>query len=191
MKILFNLPGMLVFQARALQDQAGRQTVFGAIACFSTGFLCYGLVKNYVYAELPEISEQTSGWISSFLHLNLIQTLFFVLLVFVPGLVLLANTIPGEKPGPLISGREYRLHVSSLLPLWGLMFFLTAPVQWIVPHFLLIGDYEISVGLLVRSILLAVYTVWAVKRLNSLTTVQALGIFILSWITLPVLFKLT
>ena len=191
MKWLANLPRMLGFSARALQDQAERQMVFGGIACFCAGFAVYGLVRNDVYAELPEISAQASGLISSFLYLNRIQTLFFVLLVFVPGLILLANAIPGGKPGPLISGREYRLYISSLLPLWGLLFFLTSPVQWIIPHFLLIGNYEISIGLLVRSILLSVYTVWAVKRMNSLTTVQALGIFILSWITLPVLFELT
>jgi len=191
MKFLFNLPGMLVFQARALQDQAGRQTVFGAIACFSAGFLCYCLVKNHVYAELPEISEQTSGWIHYLLRLNLVQNLFFLLFIFVPGLIMLARSIPGEGSGPLISGREYRSHISSLLPMWGLLFLITAPIQWIVPHFLLIGMFEISIGMLVRSILLAVYTVWAVKRLNSLTTVQALGIFALSLVTLPVLFLLT
>ncbi len=191
MKFLFNLSGVLVFHARALQEQAERQMVFGGIACFCAGFLAYGLVKNHVYAGLPEISAATSGWIYSLLHLNLLQTLFFLLFVFVPGLILLTNSIPGEGPGLVISGREYRHHISSLLPLWGLLFLITAPVQWIVPHFLLIGMVEISIGMLVRSILLAVYTVWAVKQLNSLTTVQALGVFILSWVTLPVLFILT
>ncbi|MBN2321764.1 MAG: hypothetical protein JXR49_21985 [Acidobacteria bacterium] len=191
MTFVFNLLGMLAFRSKSLRLQAESRMVFVGIFFYSSGFLAYALVKNYVYAELPEITVETSGWIHSLLHINLIQTLFFLLFVFVPGLILLANSIPGEGHGLLISSREYRLHISSMLPLWGLVFFLTAPLQWIVPHFLLIGVFEISIGLLIRSILLSVYTVWAVKQLNGLTTVQATGIFILSWLTLPVLFILT
>ncbi len=191
MKFLFNLSGVLAFRGPAIQDQAGRQMVFGGIACFCAGFLAYGMVKNHVYAELPEISAQTSGWVYSLLHLNLLQTLFYLLFIFVPGLILLTNSIPGEGPGLVVSGLQYRRHISCLMPLWGLLFLIAAPIQWIVPHFLLIGIFEISIGLLVRSFLLSVYTVWAVKQLNSLTTVQALGVFLLSWVTLPVLFILT
>jgi len=191
MKFLSSLSGMLVFEARALQDQAEREGFLGAVACFCAGFLTYGLVKNHVYADLPEISAQMSGWIHYLLHLNLVQTLFFLLFVYVPGLILLSNSIPGEGSGLLVTRQAYRIHISSLLPLWGLLFLITAPVQWLVPHFLLIDMFEISIGMLVRTILVTVYTVWAVKRLNSLTTLQALAVFILSCVTLPVLFILT
>ena len=117
MKFLFNLSGMLIFRAQALQNQAERKMVFGGIACFSVGYVAYGLVKNYVYAELPEITEQTSGWVHPLLDIALFQTLFFLLFVFVPGMILLTNSIPGGGSGFSISGHEYRLHMRQ--PHWG------------------------------------------------------------------------
>jgi hypothetical protein len=60
-----------------------------------------------------------------------------------------------------------------------------------VPEFLVVGVVGISIGLAVLLVLLATYTVWAVQRLNSLSLVQALGVFCLSWFTLPVYYLLT
>ena len=187
MRFFINLLGMLAFRTKSLRLQAESRMVFTGIVFFSSGSLTYSLVRNHVYAALSELPETASepGYI--FWQLHLIQTLLFLLAVFVPILALLGYSIKGSIPGFALSGRDYVLHVSALLPLWGLLFFLTAPVQWLVPHFLPVGILDISVGILARSILFIVYTVWAVKRLNFLTTVQALGAFVLSCLTVPFL----
>ena len=51
--------------------------------------------------------------------------------------------------------------------------------------------FEVSVGFLIRSALLVVYTAWVIKHLNCMTTAQASGVFILSWFTLPLFYLLT
>jgi tetratricopeptide (TPR) repeat protein len=191
MVFLSNLTGMLAFRPYALRLHAERGTILRGIVSFSAGFLCYVLVRNRVYSELPELLAQPAGPVHYFYHLNLIQTLLFILLVYIPVLILLGNSFSGEGPGISISWLEYRMHVSVLLPLWGLLFLITSPVQWIVPHFLIIGIFEISVGFLVRAILLILYTTWAISRLSCLTVIQASGIFILSWFSLPVFYLLT
>lgn len=183
-----DLLGMLAFHAQALWHQAERRMLMGSIVCFTAGFLVYVLVRNRIYAVLPEIISLKLGPLQYLLDLEFLQTLLFLLIVYIPALVLLSNAISADGPGLSISKQEYRLHVSSLLPLWGVLFLLAAPIQWIVPHFLIIWVFEISIGYLLRSFLLVVYTVWAVKQLNCLTMTQAIGVFLLSWITLPVFF---
>jgi hypothetical protein len=191
MTFFSNLLGMLAFRSRSLRLQAESRIVLIPVAFFSCGFLAYALVRNHVYAALSDSAEPASEPVYIFWQLNLIQTLLFLLLVFVPLLALLGNAIKGAVPGFALSARDYVLHVSALLPMWGLLFFIAAPVQWLAPHFLSVGVVDISVGMLVRSILLAVYTVWTVKRLNLLTMVQALGAFVLSCFAIPVLFVMT
>ena len=188
MTFLYNLLGLLAFRTQALRLQAEYRMIPGAIAIFSSGFLAYALVRNHVYGSLAEPTAPLIGPVHAFMVLNLIATIVFVSLVFLPGLLLLSNSIPGELPGFTFSSLEYRLHFSALLPVWGLLYLIAAPVQLFVPHFLSIGILDMSVGVFVRSILMAVYTVWVVKRLNFLTTIQSLSIFILCSFTLPVLF---
>ena len=191
MRFFFNLLGMLAFRTKSLRLQAESRMVFTGIVFYSSGFLAYALVRNHVYAALSDLTEPASKPVYLFWQLNLIQTLLFLLAVFVPILALLGDSIKGKMPGFALSVQDYVLHASALLPLWGLLFFLTAPVQWLAPHFLSIGILDISIGMLARSVLTAVYTVWAVKQLNSLTTVQVLGVFVLSCLTIPFLFIMT
>ncbi|MBN2241536.1 MAG: hypothetical protein JW793_02505 [Acidobacteria bacterium] len=191
MTFLFNLLGMLAFRSRSLELQAESRTVFGPVVFYASGFLAYTLLRHRVYAELPEIAAPSSGPVYIFWQISLIQTLLFLLIVFLPGLALLGKSIRGESTGTAMPMGDYFPHVSALMPLWGGLFFITAPVQWLAPHFLSFGILEVSVGMLARSVLLAVYTVWAVKQLNFLTTVQALGVFVLSCFALPVLFIMT
>jgi len=89
-----------------------------------------------------------------------------------------------------ISGKEYRAHASVLLTIWGMLYLITAPVQWLVPHFFVIGMLEISFGMLVRLILVLAYTLWAIQQLGNLRPVQAFGVFVLSWFTLPIYYFL-
>lgn len=190
MSLLSDMLGMLAFRAGALRSQSERRTTAGAAACFSAGFLAYALTRNRIYAALPELSRQSARPIAYLYNLGLLQALIFVLVVYVPALVLFSNLVAGKGLGFSVSRQEYRMYASVFLPLWGLLFLIAAPVQWMVPHFLILGSFEVSVGYLVRSILVAVYTVWALKHLNGLKTSHACAAFVLSWITLPALYLL-
>jgi tetratricopeptide (TPR) repeat protein len=191
MTLISNLLGMLAFRASGLRAQAERRASVAGVLCFCVGFLSYALVRNSVYAVLPELLSQRSGLISSFLDARLIQALLFLLLVYIPAIIVISNAISGDGLGLSVSRQEYQAHVSALLPLWGMLYLICAPLQWLIPHFLIIGLVEISVGMLVRSILLLGYTFWAIKRLNYLTPVQALGVFFLTWFTSPLYYVLT
>jgi tetratricopeptide (TPR) repeat protein len=72
-----------------------------------------------------------------------------------------------------------------------MLYLISAPIQLLIPHFLIVGMVEISIGILVRSLLMFVYTLWAIKQLNYLSLMQAVGVFALSWITFPLYYLFT
>jgi tetratricopeptide (TPR) repeat protein len=187
MRFFAEIPGMLAFRRHALRAQAERRSVFGGVVWYSIGFLAYAIVRNLAYADLPEIAYRQVNLIGSFLDLNLAQSLIFLLLVYVPAMIILSNFFSGDGLGISISREEYKAHISALLPLWGALFLFAAPLQWIESRFVVIWIFEISFGMLVRLILLFVYTLWAIKQLNYLSVAQSLGVFALSWFTLPIL----
>lgn len=191
MTFIHNLLGMLLFRAGDLRAQAERRAPVAGVLCFCAGFLAYALVRNAVYAVLPEIRFEHTGLIGAIFDAQLLQVLLFFLFIYVPAIIVMSNAISGDGLGFSFSRQEYQAHVSALMPLWGMLYLFCAPLQWLVPHFLIVGLFEISVGILVRSILILVYTYWAIKQLNYLSPVQALGVFALSWFTLPVYYLLT
>jgi hypothetical protein len=195
MTFFSDLPGMLAFRTRAIRAHAhsaltGRATLTGGLVFFCVGFLSYALVRNSVYAHLPELLNRKSGLIASFFDLHLIRTLLFLMLIYIPTAIILSNSIAGRELGFSVSRMEYRSHASTLLVLWGMLYIIAAPVQVLVPHFLIIGMFEISFGMLLRSILMLVYTLWAIKQLNNLSTMQSLAVFALSLFTLPLYYLL-
>ncbi len=190
MNFLADLSAMLCFRTPALLRQAQRRMPARGVACFSAGFLAYALVRNRVYAGLPGIATQPSGPLQHLVHFNLLPSLVFALAIYVPALVLLGGLTAGKRGARSAFQGEYSRHVSALMPLWGLLFLAAAPLQWAAPHFLVLGMLEISLGYLIRTVAAAVYTVWAVMRLNRLTAAQASGAFVLSWITLPALYAI-
>jgi hypothetical protein len=190
MTYISDLLGTLVFRADALRDQSERRAYVKGLVVFASGFLAYALIRNSVYAALPEVMSQQSGIVGSIVNLKLGQTLLFLFLIYIPALVLLCGAISGEAQGMSISRPRYQSHLSALLPLWGVLFLVTAPLQWVIPHFLIIGMFELSVGWCVRSILIIVYTPWAIKHVNCLATAQAIAVAILSCFTLPLLLLL-
>jgi tetratricopeptide (TPR) repeat protein len=190
MKFLLDLLGVLALRTQALRSLSEREALVRGITLFCVGFLAYALVRNSVYATLPELAYQRSGLISTFFGLNLVQVLLFLLIVYVPAVIILSNAISGDGLGFSVSRQEYRAHVSALLPIWGLLFLITAPLQWLVPHFLIIGMLEISFGMFIRSLLMLVYTLWSIKQLNYLSLAQALGATTLSWFTFPIYYIL-
>ena len=187
MRFLAEIPGILAFRRHALRMQAERRSVLAGVASYSIGFLVYAMVRNAVYADLPEIAYRRFNLIESFLDLNLLQSLVFLLLVYIPALIILGNFVSGDRLGFSFSREEYQAHISALLPLWGALFLIAAPLQWLESRFLVIWIFEISFGMLVRLVLLFVYTLWAIKQLNYLSAAQSLGVFALSWLTLPIL----
>jgi hypothetical protein len=190
MVVLSDIAKMLALRVASLRTQACRRMFAGSIACFSIGYLVYTLVRNRVYAVLVDPAAQPAGLLRNVDNLRLIQALLFLLAVYVPALSWIGGVIRGDIPGSLPSLKDYRMHISALLPLWGALFLISAPVQWMVPHFLGVGVVDVSVGYLLRSVLLSIYTVWAVRELNGLTTAQASVAFVLSWITFPLLYLL-
>jgi hypothetical protein len=193
MNFFADIFSMLAFRERALRTQAERRTLTAGIVFFSLGCLLYAVLRNYVYATLPELARPGDG---SFINISVIlrdwvRSIVFLLVLYVPALILLGKTFSGDGRDLLVSKQEYQAHASTLLPLWGALFLITAPLQLLIPHFVSIGLLDISFGILIRSILLCVYTVWAIKQLSHLSWVQSLGVFALSWLTFAMLIDFT
>jgi len=190
MSFFLDIAAMLAFRTRALRAVAARRAVAAAFVILSVGFLAFVIIRNMVYAELQE-NAWAPGILSALFRLNLLQVLVFLSVVYVPGLICLSNALAGEGLGLSISREEYQTHISVLFPLWGVLFLIAAPLQWFAPEFLVLGFFGISVGLLTLTFLLTVFTVWAVKELNYISVAASVGVFALSWITLPLFYLLT
>jgi hypothetical protein len=190
---LSDLVGMLAFRTRALKAMAGKHALWRGLVLLTGGYLAYVFVRNSVYAVLQEAAPMRFGFWGSLFRLNLLQILLFLTLVYVPTVIVLGNSIAGDGLGFSLSREEYKSHASALLPLWGVIFLIAAPLQWFVPQFLVIagGILGISFGLIILIVLAAAYSVWAIKELNYLSTAAALGVFALSWLTLPVFYILS
>lgn len=190
MTFLTSLFQTLAFRGSALRTLAERRAVGAGVAFFAIGFLFYALVRGAVYASLPELTSRQGSWIGYATGFQLVQALLFLLLIYIPAVAAMSNAISGDGIGFSVSRQEYRAQVSGLLPLWGALSLIAAPVQWLAPHFLISGAVEISIGMLVRLALVAAYTLWGIKQLNYLTWIQSLGVFALSFVTFPVYFVL-
>ncbi len=189
MTLILNLVGLLAFRPRALRALAARGSQALGLVLFSAGFRAFVFVRNTVYQELREPDFAESTLLNSVFHLNLLQAILFLTLVYVPAVVCLGNAVSGF--GFSVSRKEYRSHFSALLPLWGTLLLLAAPLQWLLPQFLVLGILGISIGLLALCTLILIYTVWAIKELGYVTIGAGLGIFTLSWVTLPIFYLLT
>jgi tetratricopeptide (TPR) repeat protein len=190
MTYISDLLRMLIFRESTLRIQSERRAYIRGVVAFAVGFLAYSLIRRTVYAALPEVMIEQDGFLNSVLHLDLAQTFLFLFLVYLPALIVLGNAISGDGLGISFSRGEYQSHISVLFPIWGLLFLITAPLQWAVPHFLIIGMFELSVGWCVRSILVIVYTFWAIRQLNHLSLAQTVAVCVLSCFTLPVYYLL-
>jgi tetratricopeptide (TPR) repeat protein len=190
MKYLLELLAVLGFRRSALRALASRQALAGGLGCLAVGFLVFALIRSSVYAEPHEPGPTPAiSLISSFMNLNVVQVVLFLSLVYVPSLVCLSNAFAGDGLGFTVSRKEYRDHMSALLPLWGLLMLLTAPLQ---RFFFVLGNFfGISVGLLALILLTAVYTVWAIRELNYVSTHAAIVVYVASWLTLPIYYVLT
>ncbi len=192
MTFLFDVLRTLAFSSRSLRALAARRSIAPAVIWMAAGFLAFVLVRRSVYAvfvNMPYVDEPAS-FLESLLGLNLLQMLLFLGLVYVPALAALSNVFAGDGLGFSLSRDEYHRHVSALFPLWGVLFLIAAPVQWLFPQFVVIRILSISVGLLWLLLTTVVYTVWAIKEMNYIPGAAALGVFVLSWFTFPVFYLL-
>jgi hypothetical protein len=161
MTLLLDLTRLLAFRRRSLRALAARRSLVAGLLLFSAGFLAFVLVRNSVYRALREPEVVGATLLDSITHLNLLQAILFLAFVYVPSIVALGNAVSGF--GFSVSNREYRSHLSVLLPLWGILLLIAAPLQWLLPQFLVLGVLGISIGLSVLCLLILIYTVWAIK----------------------------
>lgn len=190
MTTLRNLAALLAFRTAALRWFAARRAVLVACMYLLAGFAVYVLIRNSVYAELRE-PLFNPGWFGTLLNSNLVQLMLFGTGVYVPAVICLSNAIAGDGLGLTFSREEYQAQLSSFGVLWGILFLLCAPLQLVFPQFLVLGVVAISLGRLVLSASLIVYTVWAVRELNHISTVAAIAVFALSTLTFPVFYLLS
>ncbi len=192
MKALRDLLGILALRQSALRVVASRQAMVPAFLLFSAGYLVFTLVGNVVYSEMQGQAAgfYSSGIFGSILRLNLVQALLFLSLVYVPSVVCLSNAIAGEGLGLTMSRAEYQSHLAVLLPLWGLLLLITAPVSLLLPQVILADLGLVSIRFLIFVLLTAFYTIWAIRELNHVLSMAAVGAFVLSWFTLPVFYVL-
>jgi hypothetical protein len=192
---LKNLAGALGFRNTALRALADSQAVFSGIVCYLAGYLAYALARGFVYASSPELMYARRGLLPTVWGMNLAQELFFLLFLlflFVPAIVALSNAFSDDGLGFSFSVKEYRAHLAVLFPIWGVIYLVTAPLQWPLPHFIVAGDIiEASLVYLLRALLLATYTFWVVMRLNYLSPTRTCGVFALSVLTVPIFFVIS
>ncbi len=193
MTIVRNLVAVLAFRASALRTLAAKRSVIPGCLYLAAGFIVFVWIRNSVYAGLREYPPEfgSPGILESVLRLNVLQLVLFLSLVYVPAVICLSNAIAGDGLGLSVSRDEYQTQSSALFPLWGSLFLIAAPLQLLLPQFLVIGIFGISIGLLILILLMAVYTVWAIRELNHITTFGAVAAFSLSWATLPVFYLLS
>lgn len=189
MRIVIDMLATLGMRASALKSLADRRSVAVGATLFAAGFVVFSLVRTSVYASLPDAPPSPSTPLGFLSSLNVIQSLVFLLLIYLPAVAALSDGIAGR--GLRVSRERYLIHGSALLPLWGLLFLIAAIIQYFVPQFIVGDVVAVSVAILALLAMLAVYTVWALARLNALSIIQALGAFALSWITLPLYYLLS
>ena len=177
--------GALAFNGRAIRALGARGMVGVGAACYCAGVLVYGLVRRAVYADLPEVIGSPSGMTGLWHDLDLVPAWPSYSWFTCPPSLPWPTSWRATGPVFLLR-KEWRAHAAVLLPLWGAVCFIAAPVQWLVPHFLIAGYVDISFGVLVRSLLLAVTTFRAVGSLNRLSPGATTGTLLLSALTLPV-----
>jgi len=192
MRLIRDLAGMLCFRLPSLQAAAGRRALAIGMVFLAAGFLSYGMVRNAVYADL--ITERLSmpgwEWLSGQARLHLVPFLSYAALLYLPVLVCLANALAGDGLGFSVSVSEYLRHASALLPLWGALFLLAAPIQWFWPEFLVVGPFGVSIGLLALSLAWTVHTVWALAGVSRIPILLSVATVVLSLFTLPLFYLL-
>lgn len=185
MTFLRHILGLLCLRDDSLRLLAGSRNPIVPPGVFLAGFVGFGLVRQAVYAGLSE-PQAVPGPLGYLVRLNIFPALFYFVVLLVPFMISLSNAFAGDGLGFTVSRLEYAAWREVLLPLWGVLLLVAAPVQWFLPHFLVLGDFGISIGLLVLSSLMVFYTIWGVGRLAGVSPPLAAAVVVLACLTLPV-----
>ena len=193
MILLRDIMGLFAFRSPALRRLASRKSMLAAWLILAAGFILFSAVRSLVYASQDGAANPSDprGWAGALFDLHIIHLLLFVAVIYIPAVICLANALAGDGLGFSFSREEYRIHVSVLYPLWGILLLLATIVQWLIPQFVEFGYVTISATLLGLLPLLVVYSVWAIKEINYVSAIVALGVFVLSWFTLPLFYVMT
>jgi tetratricopeptide (TPR) repeat protein len=186
MNYIRELIAMLALRTRAFRAMSERQALIPGLICFWCGFLVFITVRNTAYAYMLEFMVDPPNTIDYFS--SVLKATLFILVVYIPSAIILSNAFSGDGLGLSISRQEYRSHASVLLPLWGCIFLIVSPLQYFAPTTRVAGYIEYSIPMIVLLLLLIVYTVSAIKHLNYFSVFQAVGVFLLSGVALPVYF---
>jgi tetratricopeptide (TPR) repeat protein len=187
MLVVRYLAGLLAFRPAAVRGLAARRALAAAWVGLAAGYASFGLTRGLVYGDLSEPGSPP-GLFLVLLDSNLLQALAFLGLLYIPALICLSNALAGDGLGFSFSREEYDRHVAVLCPLWGELLLAAALVQLLVPRFVAVGAVEVSSGVAVLALLGTAYSTWALKELNHLPAIAALGALVLSWATLPVFY---
>src|SRR5436190_21605742 len=189
MIFFLDILGMLVFRARALRAIGGRRSLVSAWVTLPASLLTLTVIHGAANAD-PNPLEGVD-FLASLFQLNLVQALLFLSIAYVPAVICLSNAFAGDGLGFSFSRDEYQVHVSVLFPLWGALFLEATLLTWMAPGVLELGRFQIGFGLLALAMIMLVYTVWAIKKINYISVPVAFAVFFLSWFTLPLFFVLT
>lgn len=192
MNLLLNILGTLAFRPQALRNLASRRALLPGALLFCAGFLAFKLTGNRIYAAFQDQTPvfASTGLLDTLLRLNLVQVLLFLYVVYLPTIACLSNAIAGEGLGLTMSRAEYEAHAAVLMPLWGTILLITAPIPLLLPQVILADLGMVSMRFLLFSLLTVIYTLWSIREVNYLSTAAAAGVFILSIATLPVFYVL-
>jgi tetratricopeptide (TPR) repeat protein len=188
MTFLLDILKILIFRSRSLRLVAARHLIVPGFFLLAVGFFAFVSVRSHMTQEAPAYLLGRPGLLEYLLESHVLQMILFLSLVYVPAVAALSNAFSGDGLGFSISRSEYADHLSVLFPLWGMIFLIGAPL---VPYFIQLGYVEINLGELWLLVAMTIYTVWAIHETSLIPFAAAFGVFILSWITLPVLFVLT
>ncbi len=180
--------GLLGFRGASLHSLAEGKRAAPAIAAFVAGFLTFVLVRNVVYAGLRE--ETASGPLDILLRFGILPAILYFCLVFIPVLAVASSAFAPGSGGFSASQDDLQTLLAVLLPLWGLLLLIVAPVQALIPQFLVVGDFAVSVGLVLLFCSMTFYTVWVIGEVRHLGIFAATVAVLVTCLTLPVLYLL-
>jgi hypothetical protein len=194
MTFLPDLLSLLFCRSRALRALAGSRPLIAGSVTFAAGFAAFATVRNSVYSSLRAVEGMPDEGLWFVVPgFDVLAALTFVLVAYIPAVVALSNSMAGDGLGFSFTRDEYRSHAGVLLSLWGMLFLIVAPLQLVLPHFIvLVPDFlTISIGRLLLTVSLTGYTIWAIRGLNHLAFLPSIAVLVLSWVTWPVFYVLS
>ncbi len=194
MIFLRHLASALVFRKSSIAVLAADRRSGRGVLVLAAGVVCFLIIRKSVYRELLGAGPATAN---EFVILDwrtaaaLLRLLLFLSVFYIPAIAGLAGWISGRARGISIPADSYRALASALFPLWGAAFFIAAPVQLLVPHFVVAEPAAVSAGMLVLLILWVGYGIAGVGEAAGLSVMRATAVILLASLALPAAYLLS